>query len=90
MLQNLQSQVEQVPHLAHMTRELLERMAQPHLHNPPLNQQTDRDHWALRLVGTALLGGGITLVLAAASVTIAALWPAGLMSASGLYLILRR
>ncbi len=90
LLQNLQSQVEQVPHLAHMTRELLERMAQPHLHNPPLQQQPNRDNWALRLLGTTLLGGGITLALAAASVTVAALWPAGLMSASGLYLILRR
>ena len=49
-----------------------------------------RDLLSLRLLGTALLGGGITLALAAASVTVSALWPAGLMSASGLYLILRR
>ncbi|MEN0107692.1 MAG: ubiquinone biosynthesis regulatory protein kinase UbiB [Pseudomonas sp.] len=90
LLQNLQTQVEQVPHLAHMTRELLERMAQPHLHNPPLNQQPTHDHWALRLLGALLLGGGVTLALAATAHTVAALWPAGLMSASGLYLILRR
>jgi ubiquinone biosynthesis protein len=90
LFNNLQSQVEQVPHLAHMTRELLERMAQPHLHNPPLQQQPGGDKWALRLLGTALLGGGITLALAAASITAATTWPAWLMAASGLYLILRR
>ncbi len=91
LLQNLQSQVEQVPHLAHMTRELLERMAQPHLYNPPMQQQPGGgDKWTLRLLGTALLGGGITLALAAASLTAATTWPAWLMAASGLYLILRR
>jgi ubiquinone biosynthesis protein len=34
-LGNLQSQVEQLPHLANMTRDLLERLSQPHANDPP-------------------------------------------------------
>ena len=90
LLQNLQSQVEQVPHLANMTRSLLERMAQPHSDNPPAPRR-ERDGWALRLIGAALLGGGVVLALASGNLSEpATAWPAWLMSASGLYLILRR
>nr|BFE92133.1 hypothetical protein GCM10020185_26690 [Pseudomonas brassicacearum subsp. brassicacearum] len=34
LLGNVQSQFEQLPHLANMTRDLLERMSQPHAHDP--------------------------------------------------------
>ena len=89
LLQNLHSQVEQVPHLANMTRDLLERMSQPHLSDPPAPWK-QQDHWALRLLGAALLGGGATLAAGAESLSAASTWPAWLMLAAGLYLVVRR
>jgi len=86
LLSNLQAQVEQVPHLAGMTRDLLERMSQPHASDPPPPWRRARDGLAPRLIGAALLVGaastGLEQHLAA--------WPAWLMLASGLYLVLRR
>ncbi|MDH0338746.1 ubiquinone biosynthesis regulatory protein kinase UbiB [Metapseudomonas otitidis] len=86
LLSNLQAQVEQVPHLAGMTRDLLERMSQPHASDPPPPWRRASDGLAPRLIGAALLVGaastGLEQHLAA--------WPAWLMLASGLYLVLRR
>ncbi|MCP1619805.1 2-octaprenylphenol hydroxylase [Pseudomonas sp. SLBN-26] len=86
LLSNLQAQVEQVPHLAGMTRDLLERMSQPHASDPPPPWRRSSDGLAPRLIGAALLVGaastGLEQHLAA--------WPAWLMLASGLYLVLRR
>ncbi|QBF24785.1 ubiquinone biosynthesis regulatory protein kinase UbiB [Pseudomonas tructae] len=90
LLQNLHGQVEQIPHLAGMTRDLLERMSQPHLSDPPAPWQHKSDHWALRLLGAGLLGGGATLAAGAVSLSAPAAWPAWLMLAAGLYLIVRR
>ncbi|MNN20057.1 putative protein kinase UbiB [compost metagenome] len=90
LLQNLHGQVEQIPHLAGMTRDLLERMSQPHLSDPPAPWQQKNDHWALRLLGAGLLGGGATLAAGAVSLSAPAAWPAWLMLAAGLYLIVRR
>ncbi|MHC6227795.1 ubiquinone biosynthesis regulatory protein kinase UbiB [Pseudomonas sp. X10] len=87
---NLQSQVEQLPHLADMTRDLLERLSHPHLNDPEMPQQRQNDGWALRLLGAGLLGGGATLAAGAASLSAPAAWPAWLMLAAGLYLIVRR
>ncbi|MGA4635551.1 ubiquinone biosynthesis regulatory protein kinase UbiB [Pseudomonas solani] len=86
LLHNLQSQVEQVPHVANMTRDLLERMNQPHAADPPPPWHKPRDGLALRLIGAALLVGAATLGLEQH----AAAWPAWLMLAGGLYLVLRR
>ncbi|MBD9482851.1 ubiquinone biosynthesis regulatory protein kinase UbiB [Pseudomonas sp. PDM14] len=86
LLSNLQSQVEQVPHLANMTRDLLERMSQPHAEDPPAPWRKRNDHLAVRLVGAALLVGAATLGL---TQHIEA-WPSWLMLAGGLYLVLRR
>ena len=47
LLKNAQAQIEQLPHLAHMTRELLERMSHPHANNPPPPWR-ERRHWPLR------------------------------------------
>ncbi|PSS56795.1 ubiquinone biosynthesis regulatory protein kinase UbiB [Pseudomonas sp. BBP2017] len=90
LLQNLHGQVEQIPHLADMTRNLLERMSQPHLAEPPSAWQQKGDGWALRLLGAGLLGGGATLAAGAVSLSAPAAWPAWLMLAAGLYLIVRR
>ena len=86
LLHNLQSQVEQVPHFATMTRDLLERMSQPHASDPPPPWRERRDPWPLRLLGAALLIGGVSqgLVLAPAA------WAAWLSLGAGLALILRR
>jgi len=89
LLQNLHSQVEQVPHLANMTRDLLERMSQPHRNDPPAPWK-QQDHWALRLLGAVLLGGGATLAAGAEPLTAVSSWPAWLMLAAGLYLVVRR
>ena len=75
-----------MPHLANMTRDLLERMSQPHAADPPPPWHKPRDGLALRLIGAALLVGAATLGLEQH----AAAWPAWLMLAGGLYLVLRR
>ena len=86
LLGNLQSQVEQIPHLANMTRDLLERLSQPHRHDPPPPYRRDGDHWALRLLGAGLLAGGVLSAIThtqtgAAPNTLSA-WP-GLADAGG-------
>ncbi len=94
LLGNLQSQVEQIPHLAGMTRDLLERMSQPHRNDPPPPWRERSDHWALRLIGAALLAGGA--VMASIHLQSGAQWlalnaaPTAIMLIAGLYLIVRR
>jgi ubiquinone biosynthesis protein len=94
LLGNLQSQVEQIPHLANMTRDLLERLSQPHRHDPPPPYRRDGDHWALRLLGAGLLAGGVLLAITHTQTgeALASLnaWPALLMLAAGVYLVVRR
>jgi ubiquinone biosynthesis protein len=91
---NLQSQVEQIPHLASMTRDLLERMSQPHQADPPPPWRERGDGWALRLLGSALLAGGAvmasTLVSEGTALVAPLAWPAWIMLVAGLYLVIRR
>ncbi|MFJ3482726.1 ubiquinone biosynthesis regulatory protein kinase UbiB [Pseudomonas sp. NPDC090202] len=91
---NLQSQVEQIPHLASMTRDLLERLSQPHQADPPPPHVRKGDHWALRLLGAALLAGGVVMAITHTQSTdeliAVSAWPALLMLVSGLYLVARR
>jgi len=91
---NLQSQVEQIPHLANMTRDLLERMSQPHRNDPPPPWRERSDGWALRLLGAALLAGGAvlasTLVAESTALVAPVAWPAWIMLVAGLYLVIRR
>ncbi|MDO7927464.1 ubiquinone biosynthesis regulatory protein kinase UbiB [Pseudomonas sp. KFB-139] len=93
LVQNLQTQVEQLPHIAGMTRDLLERLSRPHANDPP-PRSGPSDNWALRLLGAALLSGGVVQVwaLSAAGLPLLTLtaWPVGIMLVSGLYLIVRR
>lgn len=94
LLGNLQSQVEQIPHLANMTRDLLERLSQPHRHDPPPPYRRDGDHWALRLLGAGLLAGGVLLAIThtqtGEALNTLSAWPALLMLAAGVYLVVRR
>ncbi|TDV66094.1 ubiquinone biosynthesis regulatory protein kinase UbiB [Pseudomonas sp. LP_7_YM] len=94
LLGNLQSQVEQIPHLANMTRDLLERLSQPHRSDPPPPYAHRDDHWALRLLGAGLLAGGVILATAhtrsGAELMAISAWPALLMLVAGLYLVVRR
>ena len=91
---NLQSQVEQIPHLANMTRDLLERMSQPHRKDPPPPWRERGDGWALRLLGAVLLAGGAvlasTLVAENTALIAPVAWPAWIMLAAGMYLVIRR
>jgi ubiquinone biosynthesis protein len=88
LLGNLHGQIEQLPHLATMTRDLLERMAQPHASHPEPKTRR-KDDWFLRLLGCAHLGGGAVLA-AGGPLQELGHWPAGIMVAVGLYLIVRR
>jgi ubiquinone biosynthesis protein len=94
LIGNLQSQVEQIPHLANMTRDLLERLSQPHLSDPPPPYANKGDHWALRLIGAGLLAGGVVLATAHSQsgdeLMALSAWPALLMLVAGLYLVVRR
>ncbi|WP_110950911.1 ubiquinone biosynthesis regulatory protein kinase UbiB [Pseudomonas bohemica] len=95
LIGNLQSQVEQIPHLANMTRDLLERLSQPHTYDrPPPYSHQKSDHWALRLIGAGLLAGGVILATAhtqsGAELMAISAWPALLMLVAGLYLVVRR
>ncbi|TLX54581.1 ubiquinone biosynthesis regulatory protein kinase UbiB [Stutzerimonas nosocomialis] len=90
LVKNLHGQIEQLPHLAGMTRELLERMAHPHAHNPPPPWRERHHGWPLRLIGAVLIGSGATLAAGADSVTAAAAWPAWVMLVTGLFIVVRR
>jgi ubiquinone biosynthesis protein len=84
LLRNLQQQAEQVPHLSQMARDTLEKLNQPRpVQATPAPQRRD---WPLRLLGAALVAGGVSqgLVLAPAA------WAAWLSLGAGLALILRR
>ncbi|MCS3469463.1 ubiquinone biosynthesis protein [Pseudomonas sp. JUb42] len=91
---NVQSQIEQIPHLAGMTRDLLERLSQPHAVDPQPTWRARGDSWVLRLLGAALLGGGVVIASSLAGAgsewTAPATWPAWVMLTSGLYLVVRR
>jgi ubiquinone biosynthesis protein len=90
LLQNVQSQAEQIPHLANMTRDLLERLSQPHAYNAPPPRMKSDDHWALRLLGAGLLAGAAFMLSSASLLTDPSIWPAWLMGTAGLYLVVRR
>ncbi|WP_122517551.1 ubiquinone biosynthesis regulatory protein kinase UbiB [Pseudomonas viridiflava] len=94
LVSNLQSQVEQLPHIANMTRDLLERLSRPHASDPPNPWRENRDGWALRLLGSALLAGGViqgwVISEAGTQLPTLAAWPAAIMLIAGLYLIVRR
>jgi ubiquinone biosynthesis protein len=90
VLGNLHSQVEQLPHLANMARDLLERLSHPQAKEAALTSRDKNDGWALRLLGGALLAGGATLAASGAAIDTLAAWPAWIMLAAGLYLVVRR
>ncbi|KPC24699.1 putative protein kinase UbiB [Pseudomonas syringae pv. cilantro] len=94
LLGNLQSQVEQLPHIAGMTRDLLERMSRPHASDPPRPWHERKDEPVLRLIGAGLLVGGAiqgwVMSEAATQLLTLAAWPAAIMLIAGLYLIVRR
>ncbi|MNC56051.1 hypothetical protein D3C75_1056210 [compost metagenome] len=72
-----------------MARDLLERVSQPHAYDPPPAWHRRRDDWFLRLLGTAHLAGGAILA-AGGPLNQLDYWPAGIMMAVGLYLVVRR
>jgi ubiquinone biosynthesis protein len=77
-----------------MTRDVLERLSQPHRHDPPPPYRRDGDHWALRLLGAGLLAGGVLLAIThtqtGAALNSLSAWPALLMLVAGVYLVVRR
>jgi ubiquinone biosynthesis protein len=83
LLRNLQLQAEQVPHLSQIARDTLERLVLPPA-TAPAGQHTS--HWSERLLGIALIAGGVFQQPA----LLPSSWPAGLMIAGGLFLVLRR
>jgi ubiquinone biosynthesis protein len=90
LAQQAKSQLEQLPHLANMTRDLLERLSRPHLSDPPEPWRRG-DSWAMRLIGAALLMGGSLFAMAnSQALDSLEAWPIWLMTTTGLYLIIRR
>ncbi len=87
LLQGMQSQVEQLPQLAGLTRDLLQRMAQPAAQAAPTPAASPR---LLRLLGGALLAGGCVLLVPLSTPLALAAWPGWLMATGGLYLLMRR
>ena len=83
LLRNLQLQAEQVPHLSQIARDTLERLALP---AATIAKPATQTFWPERLLGAALLAGGViqqpALLLSS--------WPAGLMIVGGIFLVLRR
>ncbi|MBG6664189.1 ubiquinone biosynthesis regulatory protein kinase UbiB [Pseudomonas aeruginosa] len=87
LLRNFQQQVEQVPHLSQMARDTLERLSQPHAHNaPPPEWKGSRPDGRGRLGGAVLLVGAAEVGLGQQLEA----WPAWVMLAGGVFLILRR
>lgn len=90
LLRNAQQHIEQLPHLAQMTRETLERLSRDPDPDKRLVIETHDSGagaWPARLIGAVLVAGAAETGLA--THTLAA-WPAWAMLAGGLYLILRR
>ncbi|TBU99254.1 ubiquinone biosynthesis regulatory protein kinase UbiB [Stutzerimonas kirkiae] len=91
VLKNVQSQIEQLPHLASMSRDLLERLSNPHTRNAPVPWRERQRGWPLRLIGAALLAAGALLLAGGLDDPLdLALWPAWLMLAAGTYIVVRR
>ena len=90
LIKNVHAQIEQLPHLAHMTRELLERMSHPHANNPPPPWRERHRGWPLRLIGALLLGSGATLAASAENLAAITAWPAWVMLVAGVFIVVRR
>ncbi|TWI54159.1 2-octaprenylphenol hydroxylase [Pseudomonas duriflava] len=85
VLRNMQQQIEQIPHLAQMTRDTLERITHPHRNDPPRPWDRRENAWLPKVIGIALLGGAFQTGLQSTPEG----WPAWIMLVSGLYLIIR-
>jgi ubiquinone biosynthesis protein len=90
LFNSAQTQLEQIPHLIGMTRDLLERNAQPHRKNKQPDWRHHTDGWLLRIAGALLLVGGATLAATGPLIDSIQAWPCWLMLGSGLYLVVRR
>ena len=90
LFHNFQAHVEQIPHLAGLTREVLERMAHGHDREPRRPWYRRSDAWVLRLIGGVLLAGGAVTAASIASLDTLQAWPAWLMLAAGVYLVVRQ
>ena len=89
VLQNIQGQLEQIPHFTSMARDLLERNTQPHTDNLKPISHTSHDQWLLRALGVGLIIGSLSLGIEQ-NLTLGAQWQALVMLAAGVYLVLRR
>jgi ubiquinone biosynthesis protein len=85
LLRNLQLQAEQVPHLSQIARDTLERLSLPATATAS-KPAVPVANWPERLLGVVLIAGGVMQQ----PVLLLSSWPAGLMIAGGLFLVLRR
>ncbi|GGJ99398.1 ubiquinone biosynthesis regulatory protein kinase UbiB [Pseudomonas matsuisoli] len=90
LVKNMHAQIEQLPHLARMTRDLLERMSSPHAEDPPAPWKKPKSERSLRALGAILIAAGAALAMTAPMLSDLAAWPAWLMLGAGFYLTVRQ
>lgn len=88
ILSDVRSQMEQLPHIAKMARDVIEYRHREIKQEQKAPKKIKQDSILLRLLGALLLAGGITLTITEGSSL--ENWPNYLMLAVGVYLIIRR
>src|SRR5690606_25573149 len=90
ILKNVQGQIEQIPHLASMARELPAPLSQPHADTPAPPGREHGRGWLLRLMAAALLAVGAVLAPGSEALVAVDRWPAWVMLGAGAYIVVRR
>lgn len=88
LLSDFRNQVEQMPHIAKMARNIIEHQNRKIKLQQKQPTKQNKDSILLRLLGALLLTGGITLTISQ-GVSLEQ-WPNYFMAAVGIYLIIRR
>lgn len=88
LLTDFRNQVEQLPHLAKMARNFVEYQNRKIKLQQKYPTRQTKDNVLLRLLGALLLAGGLTLTITQ-GVSLGN-WPTYVMTAVGIYLIIRR
>ena len=89
LLRNLHIQMEQLPQLANITRDIFERTSQNQAKDLTSLCQIRKEDWLMRLLGATHLVVGVILAIGG-NLNQLGHWPDGIMVVFGVYLIVRR